>query len=706
MNKLSQKPLRPLALRLALATLVTATVVPAAQAQDISMSITRPRLVVLMHGVTSKPLEAPAEKINTGGHARWYWGMGLIKGAMGFPGESYTRVITPRADGSLRFKTVAWNDWRPEAYVKEADNELAPVLYPMSWLNGNLDAIASNQSEIKTFIKLMTKPGTNPHTAVMVTYRDGSKHLMPQTSQAINQIYDTYMKTFGHLNLDSQPQIYLVGHSFGGVVARAIMANPTGGDLWGNKLSANDRLKADFIRKRTVFITTMGTPHTGTHISDVAMDMAAFARKWGTTAGNAAASIDSIFKVPPFSWLGIELNLGKTVRTATTKVMNAISGERDCLLDLIRMPEYNTGILNPDTLRRSPTGSKVPLYTMSGRNPGGMFYDRTRAPFVIGGQWLPYSVIDLFSGDRFATDAFALYAINSVMHEFGYGKKGKMPWGATSVPELDQMISGLKGVGPANARPVSAPIDLKDAGMVGNVLWDVLKAKPYNFGADGEVDSDGFLGADSAHAYGLNGSFYRLYNKAEYGALMPWDMDNHGSMMFNPGIGSYIQNELIREAGPYYSTTQRLSRYLFQGAAVRPKHNVKVEVLEVNDSNNNLDTLSQADFSLYVKVGDKTTTQHGPNNVRTVKTFKPVFGEMPTSVIPIRISVIERDDTDPSDYVTVQPRKGRDNVYLYFDTRTQTIVGDGYFQAGDIYSFKAPITSTNSASIKVRITGQ
>jgi len=671
-----------------------------------SFSQKRPRLVVLIHGITSEKQQAPAEKITTSSHARYYWGFEFIKGLSGFPAEDYARVITPRRDGTMRFRTTHRSSWSETKHTPEATNELAPILYPMSWLSGTLN-IDTNTAEIKNYIRLMTKPGTTPVAPVMVTYRDGSKHLMPQASASINQIYDTYQAAFGHLPMDAQPQIYLVGHSFGGIIARTILANPSAPDLFGNRLAGTDRIKADFIRSRVAHVTTVSTPHHGTPVVDAAGDIAAFIRAAGGQLTSVAATLDSVMKVPPFSTLGIQLDLVKKVRDGMMKALNKVAGERDCLKDIARMSEYNAGILAPATARRSLNGSMVPIYTLNGRDPGGRFYDRSRAPFPVGIEWLPYSVLDLFFGDRFQFDAFMLHAIEGLMHEFGYGKLGKKPFGNSVSLDADRITKPYKGVGPTYARPVSAGINLKDAARVGNILWRALQGQPYLNGTDGENDSDGFVGFDSGHAWNLTGSnWYRVFSKTNYGAWLPWDNDNHGTIVFNPAMGSWIHNELLRDAGPFVASGQRLSRYPLQGTALRPNSNVKVEILEVSDIHNNLDYLTQADFTVSVRIMDASTTMHGKDNTRVATGFKPVYGSnLPTTVIPIRIAVSERDTPDPHDHCTISRVKGRDNAYLYFDTRTQRITGDYTGNAGDTIWMDGLIGATNRARVKVRITG-
>ena len=64
--------------------------------------------------------------------------------------------------------------------------ELAPIVMPQHPLfmdDGLFKKIENNTKEIRTVIKFMHKSKVDPVTSVMVTYRDGSKHLMPQTGE-------------------------------------------------------------------------------------------------------------------------------------------------------------------------------------------------------------------------------------------------------------------------------------------------------------------------------------------------------------------------------------------------------------------------------------------------------------------------------------------------------------------------------------------
>ncbi|MGC4042268.1 MAG: hypothetical protein QM758_00500 [Armatimonas sp.] len=237
---------------------------PGAEPISFPFSPRRPRLVVLMHGVTNRPASAPEEHIATSGHARWYWGYDLIKAMMGTPDAQNSRLIQ-HCQGRTDFREVNGTQWNYQNFsIPVTQTDLAPGAVPNT---------GSSESDSARYISATFRPSETPSTAVMVTFRDGSRHMMQQVGDAIEQIYQTYNRTFGHLPAASQPQIYLVGHSFGGIVARAILTNPEGADLYGGKLTSAQRQQADFLRKRVVLVTTMSTPHTGSEIPALAGDM-------------------------------------------------------------------------------------------------------------------------------------------------------------------------------------------------------------------------------------------------------------------------------------------------------------------------------------------------------------------------------------------------------------------------------------------------
>lgn len=676
----------------------------AQSANTFAFNQNRSRLVVLLHGVTPKPEESPEQNIGFSGHARHYWGFEFIKGLQGRTDETEMRVITPMLNNTMRLKNTTHGDWQ----ANTADTnpfDYAPICFPVSW-NKNLPAgIETNQTLIKDYIRLMTKNAGANTTMVMVNTRDGSKHFMPQLGMAVDEVYRSYQIAFGALPEEQQPQIYLVGHSFGGIIARGILANPTEADLWGNKLTSVQRERCEFLRRRVVLVQTLAAPHEGTFIGDPAGDIADYIK------ANLYNQIMAAFNAIPFESYKQKnaAQVKQFAKDAVKTALDNVSGKRDCLQDLLRMPEYNRGILKADTARRWDGGPLVPIYTAAGRNPGGKYYDQSRSVFYLGGNvYNPVSTIDLISGTRGAKESTALYLIGSLLHRDGYGLEGKMPWGIAELPDGDRVSSPYKGVGPNVARELSDPWVPNPTSIKG-VINDFLAGKPYNWGqADGEWDNDGFLAWDSAHAYHLpNQNFFRVYDQAKYGGLLPWDDDNHGSIMFNVANGAWIHNELIRGAGPYIiNNTMRRSVWGSNDIPVTPSNGIKVEVLELTDAANNLDYLSQADFKIKMRVGAIEQTKNLSDNTRTVTNIPPFYlTNYASSIIPIKISVWDRDTPDPDDLCCLSPEPGHTSMYLYFDTRTNRIMGDVDAEGGVTFETKSIWWGNeNRVNAKIRIT--
>ena len=713
MKKLSLKFVKPKNLTIACGLIVlTALPKVSVAAEDFQLRKNRARLVVLLHGVTPEPLQSPEQKIVMSGHARHYWGYEFIKGLQGRLDESEMRVITPRLGGQLRLKKTTISDWTPNT-TDTGVLDLAPICFPVSFLTGLPAGIETNQTLIKQHISLMSNNQGANSTMVMINTRDGSRHFMPQLGETIDEVYQSYVFTFGHLSIDKQPQIYLVGHSFGGIIARGILANPTGADLWGNKLTAQQRTRADFLRQRVVLAQTLASPHEGTIVQDPSSDISdyisanGYSIVYGFLSGlNWAPGKD---KTPA--------EMKQIAKDVVKLALDGVAGKRDCLSDLTRINEYNQGILGPNVERRSANGSLVPIYTSAGRNPGGKYLDQSRSVFYLGGNtYNPISTIDLLtSGVRGATESMALNLINSVFSLEGYGHEGKKPWGTTETYAGDRVASPFKGVGPVMAREIQDPwVPTKPT--IEGVINTIKKGEPYTFGAtDGEWDSDGFLAWDSAHAYHLrtHNNFYRVYEPAKYGDMLPWDDDNHGGIMFNPANGAWIHNELLRDAGPYIlasTSTTRRSSWDSTDYPVTPRNNVMVQVLEVNDVKNDLDFFTQADFRLTYRVGATEKSFNLPDDTRTVTAKDiPAVGvtNYASTIIPIKISVIERDNPpiDPSDLCCISPKKGQSSLYIYFDTRTNRVFGDINGEGGEtIQVIPWQYDLANRVKIKIRVT--
>lgn len=678
------------------------------QATGFVMNPNRARLVVLLHGVTPKPTESPEQKIGFSGHARHYWGYSFIKALQGRSEEAEMRVVTPKVGGSMRITNTLGSDWTPNT-TDTTGVDLSPICFPKSFLNVPTDMM-NNTTFIKDYIRLSTKNQGANQTMVMINTRDGSKHLMPQLAETIEEVYMSYKAAFGALPEADQPQIYLVGHSFGGIIARGILANPTGADLWGNKLSANQRNMANFLRERVVLVQTLAAPHEGTWIGDPAGDFADFISTYGYSI--VYSLLSSLQWLPGEDMTAAQMR--DTAKEMVKKGLDAVSGKRDCLQDLLKINDYNKGILHPNTARRYDGGPLVPIFTAAGRNPGGTFFDKNRSTFYLGGSaWNPITMVDLLKGpNRQANEASKLVLIESLLHHEGYGYEGKMPWGIAEHPEGDRVQSPFQGVGPVVERPLNQGwYPSKPA--IATVADALVKGKPYYSGfSDGEWDNDGFLGWDSAHAYHLiNTNFFRVFEQSKYGGMQPWDQDHHGSIMFNPGNGAWIHNELIRNAGPYIvgsNTTARSTVWAANQVPFKPMTGIKVEILEVHDIANYTDAATQADFKLEVRLGAVQNIKNLANDTRTVTNAATyTLNNFAGTIIPIRIGVQERDNPnagDPDDICVVSPVPGQSSMFLNFDTRTNRIMGDFNAAGGEIITVYPQAGVENRVMMKIRIT--
>jgi hypothetical protein len=674
-----------------------------AHAQSFAFSQKRSRLVVLIHGVTARPNEDPEAKIGTSGHARYYWGFDFIKALQGRTDETDMRVLQPRVFGSMVMSPwTKREDWLPEKTTPNPA-DYAPICFPVSWLSNVPNDITTNKTLQKDYIRLITKNAGANTSMVMVASRDGSRPLIKQLGDTIDQVYMSYQIAFGDLAPEQQPQMYLVGHSFGGVIARGILANPTGADFYGNKLTASQRTRAQFLRDRVVLVQTLAAPHEGTIIPDFTGDAHDF------IAANGANYINGLKSFISFQpW---RVFTGDFVRSNTAKqiddILKAMSGKRDSLDEIMRMPMYNAGILNPETAKRTD-GSYVPIYTAAGRNPGGHIYDRSRSMFLVGGMdYNPLSMLDiLMNGTRHGKESSALHLIEGFLHLKGYGKEGKRPWGTATTAQGDRVSSPYAGFGTRYARQLSDKLTItgSDVTAVANMFFE---GGAYTMGkADGEFDSDGFLGWDSAHAIHLNTNWYRVVEPSLYGNELPWDNDNHGSLMFNPGIGGWIHNELLRDAGPIVAVGKRRSVWTASEPTPTPLKSIKIQVSKIEDWGNKLDFFSQADFKLRIRAGGSEAVTILPEDMKSVTNI-PAFNVTgyPGTIIPIRIDVIERDTPDPDDICMASYNIDRSSIFLNFDTRTNRITGDYFADAGESMAFfPRLVTTDNKVIVTVKVT--
>ena len=286
---------------------------------------TRPICVVLIHGITGFPdSESTTPAPGTLRHARYYWQPEFVRGLMGLSSED------------------------PMTFTRHPDYDPF-FMRPSNWETQQCRSTVSSDHVMSATGRPDPSKNFYPFLTVMFTHRDGSKHLALQSVDAATQIRNLYRDNFGSWPAHKQPQLILMCHSGGGLVARTICTVPTslGGGTSGTfpnirtiptrTFTAAERANMDFIRNRTMYVVTISTPHEGAQVAQVANQI-----------GQNYQFVPQIAEQDPDA---------------------PILGE----LTLHKMRSYNQNQLHPSLCRRTD-GTAIPLYCLGGRAPGGPEY--------------------------------------------------------------------------------------------------------------------------------------------------------------------------------------------------------------------------------------------------------------------------------------------------------------------------------------------
>jgi hypothetical protein len=122
-----------------------------------------------------------------------------------------------------------------------------------------------------------------------------------------------------------------------------------------------------------------------------------------------------------------------------------------------------------------------------------------------------------------------------------------------------------------------------------------------------------------------------------------------------------------------------------------------------------LDHGSGADFRLTVRINGTAAAEDMEEGdiITNIDPFD--HSGIPNTVIPIQISAVDLDDPDQDDVCVLSPLHGQSTLYLFYDTRTNKIMGDIKADGGDIMVTK-PIwsgafgTVPHRVDTKIRIT--
>lgn len=515
-------------------------------------SKSRPVCVVLIHGITQSPQvcstkiankQFPNRPVNTLRFARHYWSYGFVNGLFNL---SQDKIYT-FSDGSLAGELNA----TPETWETKLTRDLVATDHILTGC-GIPPASGPTASS-----------GCTGFYTVMMTHRDGSLPLKRQVANTANQIRTFYNSVFGSWAADKQPQLVLLCHSGGGLVARAICSNLNSMGISGDpyvpveNFSSGEKSDMAFIRERTMYIITLSTPHEGSLIATL-----------GASAQQSLAPVSGVLELL-FGW-------NENTSTPDGRPTSPILRE----LDPNSMMLYNQNQLKPENCKR-PDGSLIPVYTLGGRSSAGPFYyadpnkwdndlstpdggiTLTRDQIMYEGftkQGVPISNRKEFESAGLLS---AEYLVNMTFLNTtteNYRRLIKAPLNSTAMD-----IVGLKNIslGLCLGAPGYSPVDL-GLGARMFCLRRPWSPTSNNLGvcsgrftegtattlSDGVIDSDGFVNIGSAMGINIGtftdsyfsntsgGSWYRRYRSA-------CDYDNHGSATQREEVSNYLMREII-----------------------------------------------------------------------------------------------------------------------------------------------------------------
>ncbi|RYY39740.1 MAG: hypothetical protein EOO08_08695 [Chitinophagaceae bacterium] len=497
-------------------------VLPAAQASSTSATLefekNRPTVVVLIHGITGYP--TTDGRIGTLRGARNYWGYDFVWGLFGATSD------------------------RPTTFAD--DNAAAAIGKPEWETKWNNDAIPAHH-----FLTIYgkPKPAQNFYTpfSLMLTYRDGSQSVKRQVAETAAQIVSLYQSQFGDWPAAKQPQLILLCHSFGGLVARAICSAPanipsTDRSIASENFTAAERSNMEFIRNRTLHITTLATPHEGSPIT------------WNAALGAV---------MQKFPVIGAQIDESDPDTYVIRQLQTSF------------VDNLNRTVLRPDRCKRAD-GSLIPVHALGGRVPAGPVYFKDPNVFdndlatVDGG--IGTTEVDELLRNESNRDKFECYnlvRVDYAMHLFFGLTNGMKPWGATPAGNAALDIINTRDIQPVTScitTPIynAASFGLKPRLYYLRTDWAPIPhtglAVPGTCSgrfraqtsatSDGEIDNDGFVPVNSALGVNLgstekdffdhrrSGSWYRFYRSIA-------DFHNHGTIKFHEEVGAWLRENII-----------------------------------------------------------------------------------------------------------------------------------------------------------------
>lgn len=524
---------------------------------------TRPTLVLLIHGRSSRPGDDPSPfdhpEPRTGtnrpgsiGFSRFYWDFPFVSAMLGGANALFTLNggATNRLMGPVAWKQVRIENGRPgeEAVNSDISNQFAFGVDPAP-LRGRFTG-----------------------TAAALVRADGSIPLGQMAGQVLKEIRD--LRSAFTTYAGREPYVVLVGHSKGGLVIRYLLSNPEG-LVADYQLSAQERVFIEELRNDTRYAMTLSTQHTGSPIADTFQEVRAaidgaqsvvnqMIGSWNLTRAAAQVVGITLPPIPPVDF-----------SSAKAFISN---GEEDLgHLSTGFVNQMNNGPLNPRNMVRTD-GTRIPFYLYGGRTPGGAFFQTARTDGVDVRNFVSQAQSTNPEVRVPATSAGGLMALDLLLHNAVFMDWGRITSAGTGKP-LDLVRRSFVFYLPGMRPSMSQPGDRSFFGLEGIPMYYLRND------LDSETDNDGMVGIDSALGIGLFsgpvaiedrqarrqvvnaemmepydhtlmrdengridflGGFYRMYSG-------PWNFTNHFDIMKRPEMGVEARR-LLSGAGPHVSS--------------------------------------------------------------------------------------------------------------------------------------------------------
>ncbi len=353
-----------------------------------------PPLMVRLQGAPARtPGDDPSKDgvPGTRKHARHYWTYPFVKGLLGAV-----------ADKDIPLVTLEGTDITGKNFLDVG------LTLPGQ---GEDQVPASDQctlGDLMTAERFSPGQAAAPRLTVLLGHRDAKDSLVEQAMYAVDQIYacvTLFERTFRR-----KPKLVFVAHSWGGLITRFILSNPTRASLQAitNPLSLrfpasnsrydtgdlSTRVKMDYLRNLTYYAITMATPHQGVRFMDRATEVI---RAVGVLRGTINAAdqaqerllnawrnaVSLLVNLPPLDAVNAEpvvaaLTSFEQFAQTTILGINRVWGESHTGL----WAALNTGPLHPSrairTNQSAIVGAKnqlIPIYALGARNPGSTVAD-------------------------------------------------------------------------------------------------------------------------------------------------------------------------------------------------------------------------------------------------------------------------------------------------------------------------------------------